>query len=75
MSEINDTEEIPQGKFPINIKLIEQYQQKNPRLLAKYKEGTYKNGSVCGESNVNHIIIMCKDKILIFSALQSKVLH
>ena len=34
--EINDTEEIPEVIFPINLKFIEQYQRKYSSLLAKY---------------------------------------
>ena len=41
-SEINDTEELTEEIFLINLKLIGQYQQKDPSLNAKYKMGTYK---------------------------------
>ena len=44
MSEINDTEELSKGKFPINFKIIDQYQQKYPGLMAKFKTGKYKSG-------------------------------
>ena len=37
MSETNDTEEITDGNFLINLKLIYQYQNKDPILLAEYK--------------------------------------
>ena len=41
MSEINDTEEIPEGTFPINLhKLIQKYQWLEPSITAKYKYGT-----------------------------------
>ena len=40
--EINNTEELLEGIFPINLKSINQYQRKYPRLKAKYKMGTYK---------------------------------
>ena len=63
MSEINDTREITEGNLLINLKLIEQHQQKDPRLLYKYK------------SNIDLKLIMCKDKIVITSILQSYVLH
>ena len=49
MSEINDTQELPEGIFPVNLKPIEQYQRKYPSLLSKYKKGTYNKGSVPGE--------------------------
>ena len=44
MSEINDTEELPKGIFPNNLKMIGQYQQKDPSQLAKYEMGTYQQG-------------------------------
>ena len=42
MSEINDIKELPEGGFPINFKLIYQYQRKYPSLMIKYKTGCYK---------------------------------
>ena len=44
MSEINDTEEIPEGTFPINLKSIAKYQRVEPSLMAKYKDGTHHKG-------------------------------
>ena len=35
VSEINDTEEIPEGNFHINLKLIDKYQWTEPSLMAK----------------------------------------
>ena len=43
MSEINNTEELYEGKFPINFKIIDQYQWKDPSLYAKLKTGKYKS--------------------------------
>ena len=43
MSEINDIEKIPEDIFPINLKLIQLYQRSEPRLMTKYKNGTYNN--------------------------------
>ena len=37
VSEINDTNKIPEGNFPINLKLIKQYQRTEPILMDKYK--------------------------------------
>ena len=37
VSQINDTEEIPEGIFPITLELINKYQWKHPILLDKYK--------------------------------------
>ena len=36
MTEINDTEELPEGIFPINLKFIDQYQRKDPSIMDKY---------------------------------------
>ena len=44
MSEINDIEELYEGTFPINLKLIAKYQQTEPSLMAKYKDGAYHKG-------------------------------
>ena len=49
MSEINDTVELSEGIFPINLKLIEQYQQEDPCLLDKYTMDTYPKGSFHGK--------------------------
>ena len=35
VSEINDIKEIPEGNFPINLRLIDQYKQMKPILIAK----------------------------------------
>ena len=41
VSQINDTEELPEVIFPINLKIIDQYQRKDPILMDKYEIGTY----------------------------------
>ena len=38
--ELNDTGELTEGTFLMNLKLIDQYQQKDPILKAKYEIGT-----------------------------------
>ena len=65
MSYFNDTEEVPEGNFPINIKLIEQHQRKDPILMAKYKEGIYHKCYVRGGSNIGLNLITCEDNIVI----------
>ena len=75
MSEINDAKEVPEGIFPINLKKIDQYQQKDPKLLAKYKEGTFQKGYFCGVININLNLITCEDNIVIPSIIQSYILH
>ena len=75
MSEINYTKNITEGTFPINFKLIEKHQQKDPILVEKYKEGAYQKVSFRGGININLNLIICEDKIVIPSILQSYVLH
>ena len=48
VSEINDTEELPEVNFPINRKLIQKYQRAEPRITAKYKNSTYHKGCFLG---------------------------
>ena len=64
MSKINDVEELPEGNFPINLKLIQKYQRTEPSLMAKYKDGTYHTGYFRGGSNIDLNLITCKDKIV-----------
>ena len=75
MSEIDDTEELHMGNFPINLKIIEHYQQKYPCLKAKYEMGRYHKVSFCGGKNIYLNLITCEDNIFIPSILQSYVLH
>ena len=75
VSEINDTEEIPEGTYPIDLKLIQQHQQAEPILTDRYKNGKHHKGSFCGGTNVYIILITCKYKIIIISKIQSYVLH
>ena len=75
MSEINNIEELPEGIFPINLKTIDQYQQKYPSLKAKYEMGTHQQCSFRGVSNIHLNLIMCKDKVVIRPILESYVLH
>ena len=75
MSEINNIEEIPEGDFPINLKLIQKYQRLEPSILAKYKNDMYQEGSFRGGSNIDLILITCKYKIVILPILQSCVLN
>ena len=51
--------------------MIKQHQQKDPSLLAKYKQGTYQTGSFPGGSNIYVNLITCDDNIFILSILQS----
>ena len=75
MPEINDIEKSPEGIFPINLKWIDQYQQKDPSIMAKYNMGTYNTGYFCGESNIYLNLITCTDNVVILSILQSYVLY
>ena len=75
MSEINNTKEIPEGNFPINLKLIAKYQLAEHILIAKYKDGTYHKGYFRGGSNIGLNLKICEDKIFVLSKLQSYILH
>ena len=75
MSGINDIKEIPEGAFPIDIKLTKKYQRVEPSIIAKYKDGKYHKGYFRGLSNTDLKLITCKDKIFILSKIQCYVLH
>ena len=75
MSEINDIEELPEGTFPIKLKLIQKYQQVEPSIIAKYNNGIYHKGYFRGVSNIYLNLITCKYKIFIPPKLQSYILH
>ena len=45
---MNDTEELPEGTFPINLKFIQKYQQTKPSIKDEYTYGTYHKGSFGG---------------------------
>ena len=75
MSEINDTEELPEGYFPIDLKLIQKHQRLEPSILAKHKNGTYHKGYFRGGSNIDVRLITCKYKIVIPSKIQRYLLH
>ena len=75
VSEINDTEEIPEDTFPNNLKFIQKYQYSEPSIIAKYENGTYHKGSFHIGSNIDLNLIICKDKIVIQSKPQSYVLR
>ena len=63
VSEINDIEEVPEGIFPVNLKLINQYQCKYPILMAKYHICKYNTCSSCGGINIDLNLITCRDDI------------
>ena len=43
VSEINDTEEIPEGNFPINLKLIQKYQREEPSIKDFHRQNINNN--------------------------------
>ena len=71
MSEINDTKELPEGIFSVNLKFIDQYQQIEPSLKAKYINTTYQKYYFCGVINIYPNHLMCMDKVVIASILQN----
>ena len=75
VSEINDNEEIREGRFPINLKLINQHQRKDSILMDKYKEGMHHKGLFFGGSNIDLNLKTYKDKINISSIFQNYILH
>ena len=75
MSEINDTEEIPEVNFPMNLKIMGKYKRTEPSLMDKYKDRIHHKGSFCGGSNTYINLITCEDNIVIPSMIQSYVLH
>ena len=65
LSEINYIEELPEGTFLINLKLIQKYQRMEPSKRDKNKDGTYRMGSLRGGSNTDLSFITCKNNIVI----------
>ena len=57
----------------MNLKIDPKYQQSEPSIILKYKNGTYHNGYFRGGSNIDLKLITCEDKIVIMSNLQSNV--
>ena len=52
-------------------KLIDQYQRKDPVLMAKDEMGKYQEGSFHGGSNIKLKHIMCKDTFVVLLIPQS----
>ena len=75
MTEINDTEELPETISPVNLNLIDQYQEKHHILMAEYNMGTYNTGSFRGVINIDINLITCRDKIFILLILKSYALN
>ena len=75
VSEINDIEELPERSLLNNLILITKYQWLETKIIAKYKNGMYQQGSFRGGSNIDVKLIICKNNILIPSKLQSYLLH
>ena len=75
ISEIGYIEEWTEGIFPINLKLIGQFRQKDHRLMAKYHKCIYNTGSFFVRVNINLNFIMCEDNIFMPLILQSYALN
>ena len=75
MSEINYIKELSEGIFPITLKLIEQYQQKDLSLKDKFEMGTYHEDTFYGGSNVKLRLITFEGNIVILPILQYCVLN
>ena len=74
VSEINDTIELLDGIFLINIILIDHYHHKDPFLKVKCYMVNYHKGSFHGGSSIDFNLIMCEDIICIPSILQIYIL-
>ena len=46
----------------IHFKIVDQYQQEHPILMAKFKSGKYKRVIFCGGSNKSFNLITCEYK-------------
>ena len=75
MLEINDIKELHEDNFPINLKVIQKYQRSEPSIIAKYKNGAYRKCFFLVDSNTDLKLLICKDKIVIISEIQSYVLN
>ena len=65
ISEINDTKELSKGIVTVNLKIINQDQRKDSRIMAKYKTSKYKSGYL-NDGIIRHfILIKCEDRIVI----------
>ena len=62
--------ELPKGTFPINFKIIERYQWKDPGPMAKTKCATYKHIYCNVGRNKNFKIITCHGIFLLCLKLQ-----
>ena len=60
LSEINYTQDLPEDIFPINLKLIDQYQRKDPILLDIYTTGNYQDVYFLGGINKYLNLRMCE---------------
>ena len=67
--------ELSEGAFPINFKIIDQYQLEYPILTDKLKCETYKRYDLSGGRNTHYNIIICKDEIIIPSKLKIYVFN
>ena len=74
-AEINDSKELPKGSFSVNLKNIDQYQQKDYILMDKYEMSVYQKDYFHGWTNININLLSCEDKIVIPPIIQSYVLH
>ena len=69
MSELYDTDEMPEGTFPLSLKLIDRYQREDPCLQARLTCANYHNDPFRGGRNIIELV-MYKDKIFIPQKLQ-----
>ena len=75
VSEINDTKEIPEGVFNLILKRSTKINGKTPVYWLNINKVRTKKGYFHGGSIIYPNLIMCEDKVVIPSILQSYVLH
>ena len=75
MSEINVIKNLTEGIYAINLKLVDQYQRKDPSLMYKYNKVVYKISYFNGGINIYLNLITCKTKTVIPLILQGYILN
>ena len=64
MSELYGIKELPEGTFPLYLKLIEYYQQEYPILTEKLKCAEYIKGSFCRGQNTIKLVALNNEIVI-----------
>ena len=74
LAELYSVDKLDDDTFPLTYKIIDKYQQKDPKLVDKLKHAIYQTETFCGGEKKKQLI--CKNgKIVIPDALQKYVLN